>query len=298
VTRWALVADDWAERLARAGLRDLRDLLDQPPTELHLEGRWRALTKPGLGGRERWRWELPGPPAQVVYLKRYTHTPAREQLDRIRRQTIWHSRAWWEFRQSAALARQYVPVVRAIGVAEEMQAPFEVRSAVLFEEVPGDAFDRTWLRFCAARAPLTTGLARFDLTRRLACFASAFHQTGACHRDLYLCHVFADLDPDGGRAPEFTLIDLARTHRPRLRRARWILKDLSQLDASAQQIGATRTDRMRFLLTYLGLLTGAPRARWYARRIVEKSDRILRRIARKSGPAPQLSGAPVTDPAR
>lgn len=281
--RRAIVAKDWAQRLAQAGLQDLGDLLDESFAERPPAGRWQALTKPGLGGRQRWRWELPGALDQVLYLKRYLHTPAREQLDRMRRQTLRHSRAWWEFQQSVRLTRQYVPVVRAIGVSEDMCAPFEARSAVLFERVSGDAFDRTWLRLRETDAPLTRGLARHDLTRRLGCFISAFHETGICHRDLYLCHVFADLDPAAGRAPEFTLIDLARTHRPRLRRMRWLIKDLSQLDASAQQIGATRADRMRFLLAYLGLQVGAPRVRWYARRIVHKSRQILRRIARKTG---------------
>lgn len=298
MTRLTIVAADWAERLAQAGLSDLGSLLDVPPTEQHLAGQWEMLSKPGLGGRQRWRWALAEATEEVLYLKRYTHTPAGEQLDRMRRQTLRHSRAWWEFRQSAELARQYVPVVRAIGVAEEMRVPFEVRSTVLFERVPGDAFDRVWLRLCAAGAPLTAGMARHDLTRRLGYFVSAFHQTGVCHRDLYLCHIFADLDPDGGRAPEFTLIDLARTHRPRLRRMRWLLKDLSQLDASAQQIGATRGDRMRFLLAYLGVQTGSPRARWYARRIVPKSGHILGRITRKTGRSPYLSETPATDAVR
>ena len=233
-----------------------------------------------MGGRERWRWELAGAGGDVLYLKRYEHVRLAEQLDRIRRQSPRHSRAWWEFHQSAELARQYVPVVRAVGVAEDVRFPFEVRSAVLFEEVPGDAFDRIWPRLCRENAPLARGLARHDLTRRLARFVSAFHQTGVCHRDLYLCHVFADLDPAGTRPPRFTLIDLARTHRPHIRRMRWLIKDLSQLDTSARQIGASRADRLRFLLTYLGLKGGTPRARWYARRIAHKSARILRRIAR------------------
>ena len=69
-------------------------------------------------------------------------------------------------------------------------------------------------------------------------------------------------------------------HNPRLRRMRWIIKDLAQLDASARQVGASRTDRLRFLRAYLDLGPRAARVRWYARRIVRKSDWILRRIAR------------------
>ena len=280
MTRRVLVAPDWSARLARAGLPDPASLLESTSSAPQCLGTWHALTKPGLGGRQRWRWELDGADGEILYVKRYEHPRLAEQLDRIRRQSPRHSRAWWEFHQSAELARQYVPVVRAVGVAEEMRATFEVRSAVLFEQVAGDAFDRVWPRISREDAPLTRGLARHDLTRRLARFVSAFHQTGMCHRDLYLCHIFADLDPAGTRPPRFTLIDLARTHRPRIGRIRWLIKDLSQLDTSARQIGASRADRLRFLLTYLGLEAGAPRVRWYARRVVYKSDRILRRIAR------------------
>ncbi|MCK4341144.1 MAG: hypothetical protein KAY37_05400 [Phycisphaerae bacterium] len=277
----ATIEPGWRERLTRAGLRNKLDLLDKTPSEC-LAGRWEALLKPGLGGRERWRWEPNGTDETVVYLKRYLHPPLAEQFDRIRRQTARHSRAWWEYHQSQELTRRHIPVVRAIGVVEEMRGLAEVRSAVLFERVAGDAFERVWPELEARGAPLTRGLARQELTRGLARFVSAFHQTGMCHRDLYLCHIFADLDPDGRRPPRFTLIDLARTHRPRLRRLRWILKDLSQLDCSARLIGATRTDRLRFLVAYLGLQPDSPRVRYYARRIVRKSSRILRRIARKS----------------
>jgi len=153
---------------------------------------------------------------------------------------------------------------------------------VIFERVPGDGFDRAWSRLVEQNAPLTRGAARHETTRALARFVSAFHQTGVCHRDLYLCHIFTELDPTAHNPPRFTLIDLARTHKPRLRRLRWIIKDLSQLDCSARQIGATCTDRLRFLITYLGLFPDAPRLRVYARRIVRKSNRILRRIERKS----------------
>ena len=260
-------------------------LLDRAPPDVGVDGTWHALTKPGLRGRERWRWELreAGRAAgRVLFVKKYARCSWREQWDRIGRQTAWHSRAWWEFTTCARLAEAYVPVPRAVGVAESMRGPWERRSVVVLEAAPGDAFERVWPRACAAGARVTRGLARHDIVIRLARLVSAFHQTGMCHRDLYLCHVFVDLDFEGGRPPAFTLIDLARAFRPWWRRMRWIIKDLAQLDSSARQIGASRTDRLRFLHTYLGLQRGALRVRWYARRIVRKSDGILRRRARRS----------------
>lgn len=280
MTQTATIAPEWAERLARAGVGNLRDLLAAAADRL--PGQWERLTKPGLGGRERWRWRPNAAEGAVLYVKRYLRTPLMQQVDRIRRQAVRHSRAWWEYHQSRELDRRYIPAVRAVGVVEEMCGPLEARSAVLFEPAAGEALDRLWPVLEARGAPLTRGRRRQELTRGLARLVSALHQTGVCHRDLYLCHVFADLDGEGRRPPRFTLIDLARTHRPRLRRLRWIIKDLSQLDSSAQEIGASRADRLRFLVAYLGLEPGAPRVRYYARRIVRKSARILRQIARRS----------------
>jgi heptose I phosphotransferase len=282
MTRTAEVAPAWRERLAAAGLRDVGALLNGDSPAGAAGGDWAALTKPGLGGRERWRWEFhdqQGP--SVVFVKRYARTPWRAQLDRIRRQTAGHSVAWWEYQQSLRLDAARIPVPRAVAYVEEMRGTLEQRSAVLLEQVPGDAFDRAWTRLALAKAPAAAPRLRQELTRRLGRFISAFHQTGLCHRDLYLCHVFVELDAAGRRPPAFSLIDLARTHAPRWRRMRWLLKDLSQLDSSGRQIGATRSDRLRFLLAYLSLQRGAARARWYAARILRRSDQILARLTRK-----------------
>ena len=68
--RRAFVAPDWSERLAQAGLPDLTSLLERGRPMSQRPGTWHALTKPGLGGRERWRWELAGAGGDVLYLKR------------------------------------------------------------------------------------------------------------------------------------------------------------------------------------------------------------------------------------
>jgi heptose I phosphotransferase len=284
------VAADWAPQLVHAGVSDVHVFLAAAPAAA-LPGTWTALSKPGLGGRERWRWECAAPEPHVLYLKRYARTRLREQLDRLLRQTVC-SRAAWEYRVSAELARQYVPAVRAIAYAEQRCGAWERRSAVLFEAVAGDAFDRVWQKLAAADDPLTRAPARQDLARRLGRFVSAFHQTGLCHRDLYLCHIFLDIDAHAAHPPRFTLLDLARTHRPRWRRTRWLIKDLAQLDASARQVGATRADRLRTLRAYLGLDRRAPRLRWFARQVTRKSTWILRQIARRAARAAARSGTP------
>jgi heptose I phosphotransferase len=275
----------WRERLAACELARLDVLLHRSPTEAGLPGTWDALNKPGLGGRERWRWRLPGPGfVDVVFMKRYSRPRLREQWDRVTKQAIRAGRAGWEYARSIELAAASIPAPRAVGFIEEISVGVERRGAVLLEGVPGAPLDRIWQELESEAAGSTIGLARHEFAIRLGRFIAAFHGTGLCHRDLYLCHVFADIDPSCTRPPRFALIDLARTFRPRWRRARWLIKDLAQFDASAREVGASRADRLRFLLAYLGLERGAPRAHWYARRIVAKADRITRRAARRGRP--------------
>jgi hypothetical protein len=280
-----LIAPDFGRRLpaARDGRQTIEALLaDEPPDRrLPDAGRWTAMIKPGLGRRERWRWELPD--GGTYYVKRYLGTPLRAQIDRMVHQSPGHSRAWWEYQQSQRLRGSSIPAVRAVAAAESMCGSWELRSAVVFEAAPGDALDRVWPRLVLAGSPLTVGAARHELTVALARVVAALHTGGGCHRDLYLCHIFADFGQSAESARAFTLIDLARMFRPFVRRTRWIVKDLSQLDASARQIGLHRADRLRFLTAYLNCETGSPRVRDCARRVLRRSDAILRRDARKRG---------------
>lgn len=270
----------WPEWLAPLGLGTIERLCNEPFPPQDSDA-WKALTKPGLRARERWRLELNNDQAgaDTVYIKRYKRSTWREQSDRIFRQAPLRSRGWWEFHLSQNLLAKYVAAPQAVGYAERMLSILERESAVILGAVPGDGTDRVWQKLLADNSPLTRGLARKEFIQRLTRFVSAFHQTGFCHRDLYLCHIFVQFSDAG--LPEFHLIDLARAFRPRIRRTRWVLKDLSQLDYSARQVGASRVDRMRGLVAYLGLEPGSARVRWYARAIAKRSDAILRREIRK-----------------
>jgi heptose I phosphotransferase len=283
VTRFDVWDDVWRERLNEAGVKDPAVLLDSERLDQIGAGGWTRLSKPGLGGRERWRWSIGDGTgdAGVVYLKRYRYSTLKTQFDRMFRQTPRHSVAWWEFELARRLEHMRIPAAEAVGAAERMHGLFEDRSIVLLKGLNGDAFDRWWSAAGDRRRTWSSGGRRHDLTRRLARFVAAFHQTGYRHRDLYLCHVFIDFDDAG--VPGFKLIDLARVFRPRWRKMRWLIKDLSQLETSARQIGLNRTDRLRFLISYLGLQKSSGRVRRLARQVARKSDRILARIERKNG---------------
>ncbi|MBK9127821.1 MAG: hypothetical protein IPM13_08465 [Phycisphaerales bacterium] len=257
----------------------LVQLLERSPADHPPPGTWERLSKPGLAGRERWRWTRDD--ETQLYVKRYTRTPLRQQFDRVLRQDRRGSRAAWEFEVGRRLALAGVAAAPVVGYAEEMVGPWERRSVVVLGAVPGEALDRAWPGLVAAGSPVTRGAGRHRAARELAAFVAAFHAAGLCHRDLYLCHIFMRIDSPGDKAPGFTLIDLARVFAPKLRRWRWIIKDLGQLDASAQQLGLTRTDRLRFLRAYLGGRAARAGLRAYVDAIVAKSRAILARMARK-----------------
>lgn len=293
------IRPDWRERMGAWRLPSLEVLLDQPPDAANWPGTWEPLRKEGLAGRERWRWTLhdaQGSSICTLYLKRYARTPLRSQWDRCWRQSPRLSTAAWEYLQAEQLHWTHVPAARAVAYAQRMRGPLEQSSVVLLESAAGDGLDRAWQRLSGLGSGWTDGPGRHEVARRLARFIAAFHGTGLCHRDLYLCHVFADFEDGGARPPRFALIDLARAHRPRWFRTRWVVKDLAQLDASARQVGASRSDRLRFLYAYLNLQSGAPRLRYFARRIARKSSAILRREERKArragrSPVPRSAAA-------
>jgi hypothetical protein len=87
------------------------------------------------------------------------------------------------------------------------------------------------------------------------------------HQDLYLNHVLWCGELVDGE-PDLRIIDLGRVRQTRQLSARWIVKDLSQLDFSARRLPCR--ERLRFLRIYLG------------RRLTRGDRRLIQRIAWKS----------------
>ena len=110
----------------------------------------------------------------------------------------------------------------------------------------------------------------------VALLARRMHRAGLHHQDFYLGHL---MRPRNGADP-IHIIDLGRVQRHKSwTAARWIIKDLAQLNYSARSV--TRADRLRFLSEYLGRpLSAADRA--LVQRIARKTARIGRH-SRKNG---------------
>ncbi len=252
------VAADYADLLRRNGL-------DEPLALLSATGE--SLAKPGLHAwRERLRLRLREDGRERdFYLKRFHQLrapwPLRwpgKRLGPGGRGMATLEMAWLKQLGAAGIAcPQVVAFAEACGSVGRV-------GALLMTAVPG----RSLQNWCAARATR----ADRELIRRLGFFIGRFHRAGFVHRDLYVSHVFYD---EGATTDPFHLIDLQRVFRPRLLRRRWIVKDLASLNYSTPARVATRTDRLRWLRSYLGL----PRLNRSAERLARSVTRKTARIA-------------------
>jgi tRNA A-37 threonylcarbamoyl transferase component Bud32 len=210
-----------------------------------------------------------------LYVKRFQRPPGREQRRRILAGHAWKT--------TAGVERHWIEALRADGVAVPVLAAFgedraglrERRSAIVLEEIAGVSLER-WVVENPNRAPVA-------VVRALGEFVARFHGKGYIHRDLYLSHVFIDESTMGASgAPAFALIDLQRVMRRPFRHARWLARDLAQLDYSTPASVAGPRERIRFMRAYLNVKSlRRPGARALIRRIVRMSERIASRQERR-----------------
>ncbi len=124
------------------------------------------------------------------------------------------------------------------------------------------------------------GTAFADLLGPSADVAAQLHRAGLHHRDLYLCHFFAQFAEDG--KPQLALIDAARVRPlPRFFRGRWVVKDLAQFWYSTTKLpGVTDAQREAWLARYIaqrGLTSAASLRRAIERKVgwIARHDRKL-----------------------
>lgn len=268
--RFQQIGPAWVDRdavlwLEPLGLRDLKQAMAAPIGE--------PLDKPGL---ETWRrrsrvvvQDLAGGP-RVLYVKRFLRPPLKAQIERVRMGAWRHGTAWIEWNNIRRLEAIGVGTMRPIALAEKVTAGWEVASLLCTEQVPGESLEK-WLPREWAAAVATFGPAwRQRVVVELAQMVRRLHEGRLCHRDLYTCHIFVNIAPDGMAC--FRLIDLQRMLRVGLRKRRWFVKDLAALGASAPRGLISLTDRMRFLRAYLGRRDVK---RWW-RDVERKAARMMR----------------------
>jgi heptose I phosphotransferase len=236
---------DAVNLLTQLGVRNFREVMTAPIGE--------SLDKPGL---EPWRrrsrvvlQDLMGQ-EKVLYLKRFLLPPLRAQIERIGMGAWGHGTAWIEWNNIRRLEAIGVGTMRPIAFAEKVVAGWEAGSLLCTEQVAGESLEK-WLPREWVAATERFGLGwRQRVVRELAGVVGRLHRGDLCHRDLYTCHIFIEVEAEG--RVSFRLIDLQRMFRMRLRKRRWRVKDLAALAASAPRGLISRTDRMRFLTAYLG----------------------------------------------
>lgn len=126
-----------------------------------------------------------------------------------------------------------------------------------------------------------TRSSRRSLVTRIAQMTQRMHNAGLHHQDYYLGHLLLpnSRTARGSDSNRIYIIDLGRVRRQQPLSQRWIVKDLAQLNYSAQHVSLT--DRLRFLREYLGHKPGAADRKLIAR-IAAKTASIARH-SRKNG---------------
>ena len=174
------------------------------------------------------------------------------------------------------LTRIGVPTLTLAAYAERGINPASLRSFVITEDL-GESlslehFCRDW-----GRSPPDFKLKR-ALIEEVAQIARRMHESGANHRDFYICHLLRRHADE-----RLYVIDL---HRAQLRRRlpqRWRIKDLAALYFSAMDIGLTRRDLLRFISYYRAqpLSQIFPREHSFWRRVEIRAQRLHRSPIRR-----------------
>lgn len=203
--------------------------------------------------RSRLRIERPDGPA--LYLKRYVNTPRIIQIKNWLAYGRRTAACDLDRLPGEALSEIGIQTPKVVAWGAQWGGLFEKRSFILTEEIPGASLEKHLPDCLTNLHPLEQVRQRREFLAKLADWIGTFHRAGFCHRDLYLCHIFLTDKKD------LVLIDLHRTFTPRLFKARYRIKDLTQLYYSSPGQMISRADRLRFYLRYAGRekLTGADR---------------------------------------
>jgi hypothetical protein len=239
------------------------------------------LTKKELT-RWRSRIELMLPDLNVrCFLKRYHRPPAAVQMRNWLSHGSRRLTAIYDVLPCAELNRAGIGTYQVIAYGGRWKGAFEEKSFALLLEIPNaQSLEKQLPDYFTQPNCQKSRQLRIAFLNRLADFVRRFHQSGFCHRDLYLCHIFRDGNDD------LFLIDLQRAFQPRLFHSRWIRKDLTQLYYSAPGDTVSQTDRLRFYLRYAQKNKLADADKTLIRKLKRKAWRMADRDIRRGNPVP------------
>ena len=241
------------------------------------------LVKENIAGfRSRTAFETRDPEG-TFFLKRYDQAPVKVQLKNWLQGRKRRSNSMIELEPMVKLAALGIGVPRPVAHGQAWRGLFETRSFLVTEKIPNAESLEKQLPPCfESRRPDNVRRQR-EFIRTLAGFVRHFHEQGYRHRDLYLSHIFRNSQG------QLFLIDLARAFQPRLRKERFLIKDLAQLNFSLPGQAFTRTDRMRLYLAYARQNRLYARDKRFIKKLLARVTRMARHDLKRGKTVPYLS---------
>jgi heptose I phosphotransferase len=229
------------------------------------------LNKDNLPGhRSRLRFEINSPPA-TLFLKRYECPPIMAQIRNWFDARKRISCGLFAFEPTIQLTAAGVNTPKIISYGQQWGTFFEKRSFIITEKIPdSEPLERKLPDYFNAPAIAKNLKLRRNFIAQLAAFVKKFHQTGYYHRDLYFSHIFYNYNGI------FSLIDLARTFKPVLFAERFRIKDIAQIYYSAPGEYFSKTDRLRFYLSYTGRSKITKGDKIFIRKVINKTKQMAR----------------------
>ena len=252
---------DYKDVLSQLGLDSLDGVFDFQQGQ--------NLVKSNLASwRHRIRFQLPG--GQYAYLKRYDHPPKSIQLKAWLQHGLHAFLSEFDKGPADILHQAGISIPRTIACSGQSKRLFEKRSFIITLELHNACSLEKKLPRCFYSNSAKSNRDRKAFINKIADFIRRFHETGFCHRDLYLAHIFLSEDGD------LSLIDLHRCFQPKLLKKRYQIKDIAQLHYSCPGETISLADRIRFYREYkkTNKLTSADKA--WIRKVHAKALRIAR----------------------
>jgi hypothetical protein len=229
----------------------------------------------GSGSSEVRRIELPGATPRTIYLKKYwVDRPRQIWSGLFRGVVLGKSKARREYENLMRFRAWGLKAPAAAAFGEDRRHGIVRRSFLISEGVAaGCALDRTIRDWLPTQPATARHQWRAELIVQLARCTSRLHANRFCHHDYF----WRNLILSGGSPSQFWLID---SHKGRIWKAwsgrRGRVKDLATLDAPAPYF-FRRTERLRFLLEYLGHDHLQPDDKAFARRILRAAEPLRKR---------------------
>lgn len=168
------------------------------------------------------------------------------------------------------LTQQHVPTMEAVGYGVSAGCAATRQSFLITKAIEGaQSLEEVCLGWRDTPPPTAHKRA---LIHRVAEMVGRMHRSGMVHRDCYLCHFLCRANSDQGFSLQ--LIDLHRASIYKTPSSRLLVKDLSGLAFSSQDIGLTMRDRLRFIKTYFQLTS--------LRDLSQVQQQLLLRVVKKS----------------